>query len=145
MMHRLRRLRASIAGLPRWVRAWLVVLAGTNMASLAFLDTQVGVWTAIAFAVVSAMNMPLMLIQGGMTRLLALPHFVWLALVAYLLPQLFGAQPLPAGSSVRAFALTVVVVNGISLLFDVVDTLRWLRGEREVLGLAFDDAASTST
>lgn len=135
-MPRLHRLRASIAGLPCWVQAWLIVLAGTNMASLAWLDTQVGVWTAVSFALVGAMNMPLMFIQGGMTRLLALPHFLWLGLVAYLLIQLFGADPLPTGSSVRAFALTVLVVNAISLAFDVRDAVRWFRGEREVLGLA---------
>ena len=30
--------------------------------------------------------------------------------------------------------LLVLVVNGISLVFDTLDTLRWLRGEREVPG-----------
>ena len=30
--------------------------------------------------------------------------------------------------------LFVLVINGISLCFDVIDTRRWLRGEREVFG-----------
>lgn len=132
---RLHRLGASIAGLPRWVQAWLIVLASTNMASLAYLDSQVGVWTAVAFAAVAAANMPLMLLQGGMTRLLAFPHFLWFPLVAWLLVQLHGKDPLPAGSDVRMYASIVVIVNGISLAFDVVDSIKWLRGGREILGL----------
>lgn len=132
---RLHRLGASIAGLPRWVQAWLMVLASTNMASLAHLDTPVGVWTAAAFAGVAAANMPLMLLQGGMTRLLAFPHFLWFPLVGWLLVQLHGNAPLPAGSDVRTYATLVVIVNGISLAFDVVDSVKWLRGGREILGL----------
>lgn len=132
---RLRRLGASIAGLPLWVQAWLIVLASTNMASLAYLDSPVGVWTAVAFTAVAAANMPLMLLQGGMTRLLALPHFLWFPLVGWLLVRLFGSDPLPAGSDERAYALLVVIVNGISLAFDVPDSIKWWRGKREILGL----------
>jgi len=33
------------------------------------------------------------------------------------------------------FGIILFVINGISLVFDVVDSWRWLRGEREVPGL----------
>ena len=135
MTSRLRRLLASIAGLPQWVQAWLVVLVGTNLASLAFLDTNVGLWTAAAIVVVGTLNLPMMVIQGGLTRLLSLPHFVWFPLIVLLYGQLHGTNALPAGSPVRIFALAVLIVNGISLLFDVLEVYRWFRGEREVLGL----------
>lgn len=125
---------ASMAGLPRWVQLWLPLLFGTNMASLAFLDTDVGRNTAIAFAVVCAFNMPMMVIQRGLTRLLALPHFAWLPLVVYLYGQLYGANPLPPGT-VRTYATLVFTFNTFSLLFDVADAIKWLRGAREVLGL----------
>ncbi len=130
----------SMAGLPRGVQLWLPLLFGTNLASLAFLDTEVGRVIAIAFAVVCAFNMPMMFIQRGLTRLLAFPHFAWLPLVAYLYLQLWGANPLPAGS-VRNYATLVFVLNTVSLLFDVVDAARWLRGGREVLGLRRADDA----
>lgn len=126
---------ASITGLPRWVQAWLVLLVGTNMTSVAFLDTDVGMWTAAAIVAVAALNLPMMVIQGGLTRLLSLPHFVWFPLSVFLYGRLQGAEELPVGSSVRSFALTVLIVNGISLMFDVFEVYRWFRGEREVLGL----------
>lgn len=124
----------SMMGLPLWVRFWLPVLFGTNMASLAFLDSEVGRYTAMAFAVVCMFNMPMMFIQKGLTRLLAFPHFVWLPLVVYLYGQLWGSVPLQSGS-VRSYATLVFACNTFSLAFDVVDALKWLFGGREVLGL----------
>jgi hypothetical protein len=124
----------SIVGIPRWVQLWMLLLMGTNMASLAFLHTPVGRWTALTFGVVCMFNMPTMMLQGGLTRLLSLPHFAWLPLVVYLYSQLYGAAPLPPGG-VRSYALAVLVVNSISLAFDVLEAWRWFTGQREVLGL----------
>lgn len=124
----------SMMGLPLWVQLWLPVLFGTNLVSLAFLDTEVGRMTAIAFAVVCLFNLPMMFLQRGLTRLLAIPHFAWLPLLVYLYGQLWGAEPLPAGS-MRTYALLVFGCNSFSLLFDVVDAFKWVRGQREVLGL----------
>ncbi len=124
----------SMAGLPRWVQLWLPILFTTNMASLAFLDTDIGRYTAMAFAVVFTVSMPMMLIQRGMTRLLAFAHVVWLPLVIYLFDRLWGADPIEAGT-VRTYALLVFSFNTMSLLFDVVDAAKWLGGRREVLGL----------
>lgn len=123
-----------MGGLPKWVKAWVLGLIAVNAASFAFLHSEVGRWTAAAALVVCVFNVPMMLVQQGLTRLLSLPHFVWFALVVYLAGQLFGANPLPAGS-VRTYALVVLAVNSISLVFDVIEVFRWLRGEREVLGL----------
>jgi hypothetical protein len=124
----------SMMGLPMWVRLWLPILFGTNMASLAFLDSDVGRYTAMAFAVVFVFSMPTMFIQKGLTRLLAFPHFVWLPLVIYLYGQLWGDTPLQAGAP-RTYATLVFACNTFSLAFDVVDALKWLLGGREVLGL----------
>lgn len=130
----MKQLLQSMAGLPRGVQLWLPILFGTNMASLAFLDTDVGRNTALAFAVVCAFNMPMMFIQRGLTRLLAFPHFAWVPLVLYLFDQLWGASPIGPGT-IRTYALLVFSFNTISLLFDVVDAVKWLGGRREVLGL----------
>ncbi|OGT55862.1 MAG: hypothetical protein A3E01_14860 [Gammaproteobacteria bacterium RIFCSPHIGHO2_12_FULL_63_22] len=135
MPNDMHRLLASMLGLPAWVQAWMVILLATNMAAFAFLDTDVGFWTAGAFAVVAAFNLPMMVIQGGLTRLLSVPHFVWLALVPYLFLSLFGSEPLPPGST-RHFAVAVLVVNSISLMFDFLEVYRWLKGQREVLGIS---------
>ncbi len=130
----MRQLLASMNGLPGWVKIWMPMLFGTNMMSIAFLDNAVGRWTAISFAAVCAFNMPMMIVQKGLTRLLALPHFLWLPLVVYLSAQLYGQDPLPPGG-LRVYATAVLALNATSLLFDGVEAYRWLKGEREVLGL----------
>lgn len=124
----------SFRGMPLWVRIWVSVLATTNTASLLFLDTAIGAWTAIAFVVVCTFNIPMMLVQHGLTRLMSFPHFVWVPLLIFLYPQLFGQSPVEPGSLVHIFGILVFAVNGISLLFDIYESFVWLRGGREVLG-----------
>jgi hypothetical protein len=44
------------------------------------------------------------------------------------------SRPLPLADGERAFVLLLAVVNGVSLLFDALDSWRWFRGERAVPG-----------
>ena len=135
MSHQLTRLGRSIAGLPRWVQGWVAILIATNLASLWFLDHPIGQWTAIAAIAVAAMNLPIMVVQGGITRLMSFPHMVWVPLLFFIIEQLVGAGGPAVGSAVWAFGATVFVVNLISVMFDLLDIVRWLNGEREILGL----------
>lgn len=135
MSARLSAVWRSFLGLPLWVRIWVALLAATNLASLWFLDTAIGFWTAVAFCLVGALNVPMMVIQGGLTRLMSFPHFVWVPLLIFLYPQLFGPDALEPGSPVQIFGIAVFAMNGISLLFDVYESFIWLRGGREVLGI----------
>lgn len=132
---RLHRLMRSFLGLPLWVQVWMTVLIGTNLAAFWMLDTAVGFWTAVALVVMMAFNGPMMVIQAGMTRLLSIPHFVWLPLAVYILYRLFGPEPIDRDSAEFGYAVAVFAVNGISLAFDVYESYRWLRGDREVLGV----------
>lgn len=136
MLQHTGRLWRSIVGLPAWVKFWLMVLAGTNMASFAFLHTDTGRWAAMAFAIVGAINMPMMFVQGGLTRLLSLPHFVWAPLLIHLFPKIIGPSALDHADPEFLFAAALFAVNGISLMFDALESVRWFGGRREILGLA---------
>lgn len=135
MKSRVGQLWQSILGLPAWVKIWVMILATTNMVSFAFLNTETGFWAAIAFMIVGMFNMPMVFIQGGLTRLLSFPHLVWAALLIYLYPRLFGTHAIPRSDPEYLFALSIFIVNGISLMFDILECYRWLIGRREVLGL----------
>jgi len=132
---RLTRLWRSILGLPHWVQGWVTILIAANMASLWFLDHPIGQWTAIAAVAVAAMNLPIMLVQGGITRLMSFPHIVWVPLLFFIIDQLVGVDSPAVGSSIWIFGVTVFVVNLISVMFDLLDIVRWVHGEREILGL----------
>ncbi|MGJ8668224.1 MAG: hypothetical protein ACSHXK_01940 [Oceanococcus sp.] len=126
----------SYTSMPAWVQVWVLILMAVNVACVAFLDTAVGGATAAAGIFVILTNMPIMLYYGGMNRAMAIPHlFAWIPLSVFLLMQLCAEPAAAMAESVRNYAIAVLVINGISLAFDVVDTLRWLKGERETPGI----------
>lgn len=126
----------SFRALPVWVQIWVGgILVPVNAASFALLDTWSGRATAIAALVVVASNLPIMLWARGMSRLMSLPHlFIWGPLEILLLWHMRQA----AGGMAEleaAYVGLVLVVNGISLIFDALDSWRWLKGERGVPGI----------
>lgn len=135
MIHSSRRqLWHSLVGLPHWVKLWLIILMGVNMSSLWFIDSDIGRWTLITFLVIGMFNLPMAYFQNGLTRLLSFPHLLWFGLLAYLGVQLWGQEALQIGA-LRNYAIAVFLINTISLGFDTVECIRWMQGEREVLGL----------
>ena len=72
-----------------------------------------------------------------MSRLMSVPHlFAWIplqVLIPIRLAEMVGSGPV--SDAEWAFGIVLFVINGISLVFDVIDSFRWLRGEREVPGL----------
>ena len=124
----------SFLALPRWVRWWVgAVLVPINALPLAALNTPTGRVAAAASLFVVCTNIPIMLVERGMSRLMSIPHLIaWIPLVIVLLWRL---QSLQAPTEVeRILAIALIVTNGISLFFDAFDSYRWLRGERAVPG-----------
>lgn len=124
----------SWRALPLWVQVWVgLILVPVNVAAFFMLDTVTGQYTAIAAVFVAITNSPLMIVYQGMNRALSLPHLVaWFPLV-YLVALRMASETLAPGEWI--YALLVLLVNGISLVFDVLDSWRWLRGERDTPGL----------
>jgi len=131
---RLRDCGASFQSLPLWVRLWVgAVLVPANSLPFFFLDTATGQIAAWAALFVAVTNAPIMLQQRGMSRLMSVPHLLaWFPLVAWLVLRLAGATPLSVAETALAWLL--LIVNSLSLVFDVLDTWRWFAGERDIPG-----------
>lgn len=135
MNERFRQSWHSFRRLPLWIQVWVGwILIPVNAAAFFLLDQDVGKVTAIAAAFVVATNVPIMLRERGLSKLMSLPHlFAWIPLLILLVARLndqSGAAPMTAFAQI--YATIVIGVNGISLIFDVVDSWRWLRGDRAV-------------
>jgi hypothetical protein len=137
MSDNLRQCWVSFRSLPLWVQIWVAgILVPANAAPFFLLDfwsARVAAWAAVF---VAATNLPIMLREGGMSRLMSIPHLLaWgpleLALVMRMAERA-GAGPVSAGEQV--FIAVLATVNGVSLAFDALDSWRWLRGERAVPG-----------
>ena len=122
----------SYRSLPVWVQLWVWVLIAPNIAGFAFLNTPVGFWTAVAIVIVGVVNLPMIYVQQGFSRLLSYPHIVWVPLIVFIAVRLSGPEPIAAGE--MWLGVAVVIVNLISLMFDVLDAVCWWRGQREISG-----------
>ena len=134
MNSRLSDCHRSFLALPRWVQVWVgVVLVPVNASPFFFLDTPTGRAAALASIFVVLTNLPIMWIKRGMSRLMAVPHLIaWVPLLPYLAARLMFKQPLALPEILLALAL--IVINGISLVFDTFDTWRWICGKRDTPG-----------
>lgn len=127
----------SLRSLPLWVQIWVAgILVPVNALPFFLIDTRVGVAGALAALLVVATNGPLMWIYQGMNKVLSIPHLIaWGPLEIYLLMLLadndFRAE---AGALELGLAVLLLVVNGISLAFDVMDSAKWLAGDRATPG-----------
>ena len=131
-MNRLLDVWRSFRALPLWVQLWVgVVLVPVNLAPYSMLDTATGRAGAWAMGVVILFNVPILLWERGMSKLLSLPHLLaWIPLCGWLATRLGSGASLSSAETALAWAL--FVVNLISLAFDAIDSVKWLRGDRAI-------------
>lgn len=121
----------SFMRLPLWVRLWLVsILLPVNAAAFFMKDTPTGHRAARAAVFVAAVNGPMILAQRGWGKVLAVPHLVvWPPLLLFAARRM--SEPYVSRRE-KIYAFIVLAVNGVSLVFDIVDAWRWAKGERRV-------------
>ncbi|MCB1837623.1 MAG: hypothetical protein KDH99_08370 [Alcanivoracaceae bacterium] len=137
-MSRLLDIWRSLRSLPGWVQIWvLAILVPVNVVPFFFLDTSTGVAASLAAVFVAITNMPLMWICRGMNKAMSIPHlFAWIPLNIYLALCLadnaYREAMMPAE---LVMVVSLLVANTISLAFDVVDSWKWIKGDRVTPGL----------
>lgn len=123
----------SFRRLPAWVQMWMAgVLLPVNLASLFLLHYSSAQWIALCAVTVTGSNMLLMYKYAGFSRLLAVPHLLIWGPLQVVLPIYLAQQTTPLPTGELLYIGLVLAVNGISLFFDLLDTWRWLQGEREL-------------
>lgn len=135
LQKRLRAAWRSFQSLPLWVQIWVGgILIPVNAAAFFLLDYPSGQLTAWAALFVVATNIPIMLMESGMSKLMSLPHLLaWIPLQIALIARLADpAALLPAGEQV--FVGAVLLVNGVSLVFDAMDSWHWFCGDHAIPG-----------
>jgi hypothetical protein len=139
MSHRSVQIWHSYRALPAWVQLWVgFILIPANALPFFLLDSWSGRAGAVAALFVMATNLPIMWAACGMSRAMSLPHLLaWIPLEIALALRVFGAAgSLPLSTAEMALAIVLLIVNGISLAFDTIDSWRWLQGRRHVPGSA---------
>ena len=109
---------------------WLFLLVTINFFIPAFFYSSHEAQLTIAVFFAGGMiGMVLVKIQG-FTRLLGLMHILWIPLTFYLIGKV---NIFPASHPIGLWIRVLLVFNGISLVIDTVDVIRYLRGERKAI------------
>lgn len=112
------------AGWLAWIAALMLV---NGVAPIVFLPAPEAVVTLAAF-LLSVIWQVAIFDRHGFVRLLGIGHAPWLASVSWAWLRL---GDLPVGSPIRIWLTALVLINTASLLIDVTDVVRYLRGERK--------------
>lgn len=112
---------------PWWLVAWIGWLVLVNSAALLFFSEIEARWVLAAFAA-SAVTMSILHLLVGYARFLGLAHVVfWTPLVIYLYRRLSNLVGPPLFES---WLRLLLATNGLSLVVDYVDVVRYLLGDR---------------
>ncbi|MEL7489017.1 MAG: hypothetical protein AAGJ87_17620, partial [Pseudomonadota bacterium] len=127
----------SLWGAPHWVFWWVtLILSPVNMGGLFFLDHPIGQAATLSIVLVVLWNMPMLMMERGVSKATSMPHVPPFVLAtAFILASLLGlaGEPVKEGTPLYVFAWTYVAVNAVSIGFDIIDSVRWIAGERAII------------
>ena len=113
-----------------WIQLWLVVLVLMNLIGPLLFLAQFEAQVVLVIFLISATLMMLLTGWVGFTRLLGLGHILWLPLLLFLWARL---DQISAGDPYGLWLRSLMVINGIALLFDITDVIHYLTGDRAEL------------
>jgi hypothetical protein len=121
----------SLRSLPLWVQLWaFAILVPVNLISILFTDHPYGVIVAILAIGGMAPNAVLMFTRRGFSKTMAVPHlFAWIPLVVLIAVLLTADTDMTTGYT--GYLSVLLIVDVVSLAFDIPDTMKWLRYTRE--------------
>ena len=113
--------------MPKIWQGWMALMIMLNaVVPLLYIQTVEGKAVLAAFLVAVVLMMAIHHAKG-FVRLLGTGHFVWFPLLAWLATRLDATS-----GPMRAWLIALIIVNGLSLVIDVIELVRYLRGNRDI-------------
>lgn len=116
----------GVWSMPAPVRAWVGLLAATNMASIAFIG-HIEAQVVLAALMLGAFVQAAIFSKLGFVRLLGVGHFHWIPMLYWMYTRLDAIRAEPA---FYYWVLVLFAINGISLVIDVIDVVKYVAGDR---------------
>lgn len=130
MMLTVKEFMAKMFSLQKGVVVWLQILMLVNMIiPLFFLEHLEAKLVLVAF-MINFMTGVILYKNFGFTRILGLMHWAWIPLCIFLISQ---CNSISMGGFYSIWIKSVIVLNGVSLLFDVKDVIEYLQGNHKLL------------
>jgi hypothetical protein len=116
----------NIFKMPKVWWPWMVALPLINLSSIFFLP-RMEAWVILLTGLLAATIMTTLHSKLGYVRLVGIGHFVWIPMLIWLG---FRLDNIPDGTLFRRWILTLMVMNTVSLLLDIIDLTHYLLGDR---------------
>jgi hypothetical protein len=107
-------------------RLWCVWLVGVNLACLCFI-THVEAQVVLAVTPVAVVAQTLIYQGIGFTRILGTTHILWVPMFAWMATRI---DTIAADPTLAEWLVLLLATNTVSLVVDIIDAVRFLRGER---------------
>jgi hypothetical protein len=105
---------------------WMAGLPLINLSSIFFLP-RTEAWVVLGTGLLAATIMTALHAKLGYVRLLGIGHFVWIPMLIWLG---FRLDNILEGTLFQDWILTLMAMNALSILLDIIDLIRYLRGDR---------------
>ena len=127
MMRAFMKFNKGVLKMPLAWQLWLMLLVIANLIVPLFFLHRLEAQVVLVAFLASVMLMTFLTGRLGFTRILGLGHIFWIPLLAFLLTRLANV---PAGDAYGLWIRAVIVLDGISLVIDAVDAIRYIGGNR---------------
>jgi hypothetical protein len=121
------RFNRGLLGLPLHLQLWVGMLIGANLLAPLFFLEHVEARVTLGAGLFGMALMTALTGRFGFSRIVGLGHVAWLPLLAFLAGSV---AVVPATTGFGLWLLIVIVLDAISIVFDAVDAVRFLRGDR---------------
>ena len=113
---------------PIWVQVWsLILVAANGVVPLFYLD-RLEARVTLGVVLASGILMTALFSRFGYARILGLGHILWIPLVGFLWIRV---SETPANDFFGIWIRSLIGINVVSLLIDIVDVGRFVAGDRE--------------
>ena len=117
----------GMATLPKPLWVWIGVLMLVNMVVPFFFFSTLEAKAVLATTFLGALTQMAIFRARGFVRLLGLGHIYWVPLLPWLFSRLV---PNSLAGDLRTWIWGVLIVDGISLVIDTADVVRYATGDR---------------
>ena len=105
---------------------WMAGLPLMNLFSIFFLP-RTEAWVVLGTGLLAATIMTALHAKLGYVRIVGIGHFVWIPMLVWLA---FRLETIREDTLFRGWILSVMAMDTVSLLLDIMDLIRYLRGDR---------------
>ena len=121
------RFNKGVMKMPLQWRLWLLVLVSLNAVVPLFFLGRLEAQLVLGAFFTSMVLFSVLTARFGFTRLLGLGHLAWIPLLIFLSTRL---DVVPGDEFFGIWMRALIALNGISLVIDTVDVIRYIAGAR---------------